>query len=125
MISYLILTIIRFHYSYRFLDDDKNLIKSNRKYLYKYIKKKNIIWETNNSKNYQLELQMIKTELYGETIKSLATTNKLYSAIYDTDFQLSISWTMFKLRTAIILYANDFNLKFNWSFQVIFLVLIF
>lgn len=125
MISYLILTIIRFHYSYRFLDDDKNLIKSNRKYLYKYIKKKNIIWETNNSKNYQLELQMIKTELYGETIKSLATTNKLYSAIYDTDFQLSISWTMLKLRTAIILYANDFNLKFNWSFQVIFLVLIF
>lgn len=125
MISYLILTIIRFHYSYRFLDDDKNLIKSNRKYLYKYIKKKNIIWETNNSKNYQLELQMIKTELYGETIKSLATTNKLYSAIYDTNFQLSISWTMLKLRTAIILYANDFNLKFNWSFQVIFLVLIF
>lgn len=91
MISYLILTIIRFHYSHRFLDDDKNLIKSNRKYLYKYIKKKNIIRETNNSKNYQLELQIIKTELYGETIKSLATANKLYSAIYDIDFQLLIS----------------------------------
>lgn len=90
MISYLILTIIRFHYSHRFLDDDKNLIKSNRKYLYKYIKK-NIIRETNNSKNYQLELQIIKTELYGETIKSLATANKLYSAIYDIDFQLLIS----------------------------------